>query len=376
MRHEEGPAVLRRGRGKGRGPRRFPLGASLRRRSEYPIDLAQQLARVGGLRDVHLVARLARLLDVFGASVRRERDRGSVGVARAASRAARPSAKRDTLDDVRRITWASAIVVAFTAACVSFAASDEPPAPSSDGAAADSSSSDAISDAPADNLDGGDEGTVTITTASGARFAIDTTEVTVAAFRAFKGTVDASASAAGFARCAGKVKLGPKTGCSATSDDNQPMTCVDWCDAQAYCTSVGKRLCGQIGGGPLPAAMANDLTLDQWARACAGSKGSKWPYGGQPDAAVCNTMEVARLVPAPVGSFPQCLGGEPGLFDMSGNVVEWQDACRVLDGGIHQCLMRGGSIKRTVDLSACDSILFSAVSEAYDDVGFRCCKDL
>jgi Sulfatase-modifying factor enzyme 1 len=28
-----------------------------------------------------------------------------------------------------------------------------------------------------------------------------------------------------------------------------PVACVDWCDAFAYCRSIGKRLCGAFGGG-------------------------------------------------------------------------------------------------------------------------------
>lgn len=217
---------------------------------------------------------------------------------------------------------------------------------------------------------------VEITTTGGVRFAIDATEVTVARFNAFRATQDAGAA---FPDCPGKVALGPNTdaGCRSTTDDNQPITCVDWCDAKAYCASFGKRLCGKIGGGTLVRGTEPDPNFDEWARACGGSKGSKWPYGGQPMTTACNTQEAAKAAPVSVATLPQCVGGEPLLFDMSGNVNEWEDACVAADGGSPRtCLVRGGSFKHLTAQSSCDYVVLLNANAAVDDVGIRCCKDL
>ena len=268
---------------------------------------------------------------------------------------------------------AAAAIAASASACSSFSAGN--PTPATDGEAEAESSTNPGGDGAVPR-DGGDAGptSVTITADGGQKFAIDTKEVTVAEFLAFKKNFNDS-SVSVWAACKGKTSLGPKAGCQKTTDDHQPMTCVDWCDARAYCSSVGKRLCGKIGGGATPGASAINPGVDQWTRACGGSKGSKWPYGAQPDTTACNTAEAATNVPLSVGKLATCSGGEPGLFDMSGNVIEWQDSCTFNDAGT-QCLLRGGSFKRNVGLSACDSLVSSLNSDAYDDCGFRCCRDL
>ena len=216
---------------------------------------------------------------------------------------------------------------------------------------------------------------VEITTTTGS-FAIDATEVTVARFLAFR---DAQAPFAAFPDCPGKVALGPNTdgGCHATTDADQPMTCVDWCDAKAYCASVGKRLCGKIGGGPLVRGTESNPKIDEWSRACAGPAGSKWPYGGQAVPTACNTQEAAKASPVSVATLPACVGGEPLLFDMSGNVDEWEDACVPGDAGVPRtCLVRGGSFKHLTSESSCTYVLLVNENAALDDVGIRCCKDL
>ncbi|HEX3852492.1 MAG TPA: hypothetical protein VHW01_16095 [Polyangiaceae bacterium] len=41
-----------------------------------------------------------------------------------------------------------------------------------------------------------------------------------------------------------------------------------------------------------------------------------------------------------------CVGGYDALYDMSGNVAEWEDSCLANSGASDQCLDRGGQLPR------------------------------
>lgn len=58
-----------------------------------------------------------------------------------------------------------------------------------------------------------------------------------------------------------------------------PVTSVNWCQAHAYCRSVGKRMCGAIGDGGLmrQAAQALDPGTSEWAFMCTGGSGRNFP---------------------------------------------------------------------------------------------------
>lgn len=269
---------------------------------------------------------------------------------------------------------------AWATACTSFSADGQPPVPPVSAEAGADVTIPVVDDAGSDAADASSgkdasPAMVEITTMSGTKFAIDATEVTVGSFFAFKATQDAGAA---FPDCPGKVALGPKTtGCRPTTDVDQPMSCVDWCDAKAYCESVGKRLCGKIGGGRLVRGTESNPQFDEWSRACAGAVGSQWPYGGQAMPLACNTQEASKASPVSVATLPKCVGGEPLLFDMSGNVDEWEDACVPGDAGTPRtCLVRGGSFRHLTAQSSCTYVLLVNESAAFDDIGIRCCKDL
>jgi formylglycine-generating enzyme required for sulfatase activity len=154
-----------------------------------------------------------------------------------------------------------------------------------------------------------------------------------------------------------------------------PVSCVDWCDAYAYCRWAGKRLCGRIGGGPTGPAEIADAASDQWFFACSHAGAHLLPYGDVYDRSACNTDDPDGSV-APVKSKPNCEGGYPGIFDMSGNVFEWVDACEVADGSLASCGIRGGSYAYGNDqnVQECATSNSAPPDVVWRDYGFRCCS--
>lgn len=160
-----------------------------------------------------------------------------------------------------------------------------------------------------------------------------------------------------------------------------PMSCVDWCDAAAFCAWAGKRMCGRIDGGTVAIDDLNDSTKSEWYSACSLNGANEFPYGSTLDDNFCNTVGNASGVIA-VGSFPDCEGGLPGLFDMVGNAEEWEDACDLsADPALDNCALRGGAFWATAEepepFAKCSSngARRPDRNAASHDWGFRCCKD-
>ena len=157
--------------------------------------------------------------------------------------------------------------------------------------------------------------------------------------------------------------------------------CVDWCDAVAYCSWAGKRLCGKIGGGPAAPSKLSDPTESQWFAACSKVGARDYPYEGGYQAARCNDEAV---YPGDVGSYEGCEGGFEGIFDMSGNVAEWEDACADNPGTPSEdqsCTLRGGAFYNqgqpaSLTCAVPDAPMQSMRKSAGHTVGFRCCSDL
>jgi hypothetical protein len=122
-----------------------------------------------------------------------------------------------------------------------------------------------------------------------------------------------------------------------------PMVMVSWPEAEAMCSSQGKRLCDE----------------DEWTFACEGEEATPYPYGyvRDPNACVVDRpwrayvaaslhprdqeparTEIARLWQgAASGEMPACVSPF-GVHDMTGNVDEWTRGTRhdrktILKGG-------------------------------------------
>ncbi len=157
--------------------------------------------------------------------------------------------------------------------------------------------------------------------------------------------------------------------------ENDPVVCVDWCDAQAYCQAHGKRLCGKIGGGASQLENYDSPTTDQWHNVCTSGGCFKYPYGNEYSSGTCRTGG-AENYPAAVGSLPNCrttAEGYGGVYDLSGNVWEWDDSCNHNLDKSDMCRRRGGSYYDGLGASECNAIGHASRNANGEKTGFRCC---
>jgi sulfatase modifying factor 1 len=211
-------------------------------------------------------------------------------------------------------------------------------------------------------------------------FCIDSTEVTNKQYAAFLAT---SPSTSGqIPECGWNSSFAPAKN-PPPGSDNAPVVQIDWCDAYAFCKWSGKHLCGAMDGGALPLNSIDDPNQDQWFVACSHGGAAIYPYATAFDPSACNGPEQNSGAPQPASSFPKCVGGFPGIFDMVGNVDEWINSCGISvppDGGQHdpaldQCERRSGSFEDpTGSTQTCDFERSGSRNEVDLDIGFRCCS--
>ena len=204
-------------------------------------------------------------------------------------------------------------------------------------------------------------------------FCIDVTEVTHAQYNQF---LAAGPPAAQRAACSWNVDFGSPV----PGRDDYPAVNVDFCDAVAFCEWAGKRLCGSTEGGQVdPGSAASSLSA--WYVACAnGDAKTEWPYGNTFSNSICNgdPDHVLTTASSKVGSYTGCHGVSPpydAIFDMSGNVQEWEDGCYQDKGADDGCSLRGGDWGSNPDTDlACAHDQTEPRNTIHEAVGFRCCS--
>ncbi len=222
---------------------------------------------------------------------------------------------------------------------------------------------------------------------NGNSFCIDTTEVTVEHYAAFI-AASAGNTIGQPAECSWNMSFGPDTtnfGCSASTNDvvqhpHDPVRCVDWCDARAYCQWAGKHLCGAVGGSPVAPGDLADVTKSEWYSACTSQGKYPYEYGTGFSSGRCVDSSYAGVGsqgPVAVGTARQCHSPDSPfatVFDMVGNVSEWVDSCSTATGQTDICPTLGFDFKTNqatcqFDMPPQKPLRFYADTT----IGFRCC---
>jgi formylglycine-generating enzyme required for sulfatase activity len=208
-------------------------------------------------------------------------------------------------------------------------------------------------------------------------FCIDSTEVTVEQYQEF--LADAGTQPGGqLPRCQWNTTTVPANW-PPFAPVNEALDGVNWCQAYLYCAWAGKRLCGSPDGGRGDPTAPNSPSNSQWYQACSRDDDGQhqYPYGNAYDPTACNGGDGDG---GALPSLQTCQGGYPGIFDMSGNVFEWEDLCQNdstdRTGESDQCATRGGAFwSSSTDLGcAMHNSTTRGDQGLRHDLGIRCCS--
>jgi hypothetical protein len=218
------------------------------------------------------------------------------------------------------------------------------------------------------------DGMVVAPAAGGGRYCIDAHEVTAGDYYKFWSTGPSTSGQP--AECAWNSNWTPSAIWPPVAGEPKPVRWVDWCDAYGYCKFAKKELCGKIGGGAnAPSGDAfKDAAKSAWYNACSAQGTNAFPNPNDTvfDNVKCNGKSVNTDVWATNKN--TCVGGVAGLYDMSGNVEEWENSCETATGENDNCHARGGAWDTGEETwLRCDADTTRARNYQAQDLGFRCC---
>jgi len=127
-------------------------------------------------------------------------------------------------------------------------------------------------------------------------------------------------------------------------------------------------------------------TATQWQAACGGVEDLTYPYGERFEPTRCNGFDAGRGDVVPTGGLVTstitaegdnlatgCVSAF-GVYDMSGNLWEWNASPRL--GGLRRGLAGGSFRSNATGLSCLTNDADAAPDEVDEAYGFRCCRTL
>ncbi len=161
---------------------------------------------------------------------------------------------------------------------------------------------------------------------------------------------------------------------------NAPVTSLTWYEANAYCKWLHKHWAGLIEGWQNPnlqPALVRLPTDVEWVFAAGGDQPEgRYPWDAlgnatsdmQEIARRANVMESHIGCTTAVGQYPQGASQPYGVFDMAGNIWEWQANCS--DDSHRYLSLRGGSWKTSYEYARV-RILGRSFPYQWGENGFR-----
>jgi formylglycine-generating enzyme len=196
-------------------------------------------------------------------------------------------------------------------------------------------------------------------------FAIDRTEVTIGAYKAYVdakgGKTAAERDGGGFEYAGGWTRRAGWTWASpfgATGGSTEPAVHLTWSEAFDYCRHVGGRLPTWPEWRLAAYTETRDVPTDGFVK----GETFRYPVGATPSG-----MNTSRQRHMPVGTTKR---GVNGLFDMGGNVWEW-----VSDRRGAEAMTAGSSWWYGPENTAADGAQWKAADFYAVYIGFRCAYD-